>query len=291
MEPAILNVTNNAEAGRKLKTIVVAFDASVSADRALHDAMTIARKFNSEIILAQAKPPAEEPMSSCSLRRDEAMDIFNDLEVVGRRLTSAGLTSRAIVRAGIVGDTLFNICCDENADLLLLGAYGFGLQDRLTLGSTAEYLLRAVPCPTFTYGPEVSFAFDLDARKGPVLVPISLPLVPGHLERAAEIARLFDVPLEIMHVSEHAHPAAMRDLELECEMLSERMRSSGLNVQWSLYAGTPECKILSRSLEIDSPFILMPLKWRDRLSSVTSDNVAAHVIRNSKLPVMTYRVG
>jgi nucleotide-binding universal stress UspA family protein len=290
MDSAILNTTANPETAQKLKEIVVAYDASPSAERALYDAMALARRFGSEILLVQAKPLIEEPMSSCSARRDEAIDELNDLEAVRRRLAIAGLSSRGIVRGGIVGDTLFNICCDESADLLLLGAYGFGLQDRLTLGSTAEYLLRAVPCPTLTYGPEVCFAFDPDSHKGPVLVPVSLPCDPGHLERAMEIARLFNVGLEIMHASEVTHFVAMRDLEFQCEILADRLRSAGIPAQWSVYSGTPACIIQARSAEIDSPFILMPLKWRDRLSSITSDNVAAHVIRSSKVPVMTYRV-
>jgi nucleotide-binding universal stress UspA family protein len=290
METAILPNRTKPETECGLKRIVVGYDASPAAERALHDAVTIGKRFSAEILLAQANAPDEDPASSCDVLRDERMREFHDLEFIRAQLAKAGLSSRSIVRKGIVGDTLFNICCEENADLLLLGAYGFSLRDRQTLGSTAEFLLRAVPCPTLTYGPEVSSAFDAASHKGPVLVPVSLPCGPGYLERAIKIAKLFGVGLELLHVAEHVRPTVVQDLEGECQQLTDRLRCAGVRAQWSLYCGTPDNIIRARAGEIDTPFILMPLKWGHRLSSMTSDNVAAHVIRSSKIPVMTYRV-
>jgi len=290
MATAILQAPEGQKIERGFKRIVVGYDASPAAEHALNDAVTLGKRFKAEILLAQANAPDEEPASSCTVLRDERMREFNDLEVIRRRLAAVGVSSRGIVRNGIVGDTLFNICCDESADLLLLGAYGYSQQDRQTLGSTAEFLLRAVPCPTLTYGPEVASTFDAAAHDGPILVPVSLPCGQGQLERAMKIARLFGVGLELLHVAEHVHPSAIRDLERQCEELADRLRCGGIRAQWSLYCGIPDRVIRGRSAEIDSPFIVMPLKWGHRLSSITSDNVAAHVIRYSKIPVMTYKV-
>jgi nucleotide-binding universal stress UspA family protein len=288
METAILSnrIEQVTECG--LKKIVVGYDASPAAERALHDAITIGKRFSAEILLAQANPPDEDP-ASCDVLRDERMREVHDLEVIRGQLAEAGLSSRSIVRNGIVGDTLFNICCEENADLLLLGAYGFSVRDRQTLGSTAEFLLRAVPCPTLTYGPEVRSAFDDVAHKGPVLVPVALPCDPGYLKGAMKITKLFGIALELLHVAEHVPPTVVQNLERECQQLTDRLRGANIRAQWSLFCGAPDSTIRSRAGEIDSPFILMPLKWGHRLSSMTSDNVAAHVIRCSKIPVMTYR--
>jgi nucleotide-binding universal stress UspA family protein len=290
METTNLQGPAGQETEYGLKRIVVAYDASPSAQRALDDAITIGKRFKAEILLAQANAPDDEPGNSCSVLRTERMLESSDLEAIRSRLASAGLSSRGIVRGGIVGDTLFNICCEENADLLLLGAYGYGLKDRQTLGSTAEYLLRAVPCLTLTYGPNVTSTFDLIVHKGPVLVPVSLPCPLSQLQRAMEVARLFGVKLEILHVADHVKPAVIHDLEYQCEQLTEHLRRGGIRAQWSLYCGMPDTVIRSRGVEIDSPFILMPLKWGHSLSSITSDNVAARVIRCSKIPVMTYKV-
>lgn len=289
METAILPTLRQQATEWDLKRIVVGYDASPAAERALNDASTIGKRFGAEILLAQANAPNERASSSSEVQRDERMRELQDMEAIRGRLAKAGLSSRSIVRSGIVGDTLFNICCEEDADLLLLGAYGFSLRDNQMLGSTAEFLLRAVPCPTLTYGPEVNYAFDSASHKGPVLVPVSLPCDPGCLDLAQQIAKRFGVALEILHVEEHGLPKVIRERERECQQLTDRMRCAGVRAQWSVRCRTPDNTIVIRSGEIDSAFILMPLKWGHRLSSIASDNVAAHVIRNATIPVMTYR--
>jgi hypothetical protein len=152
------------------------------------------------------------------------------------------------------------------------------------------FRIAAVPCPTLTYGPNVTSPFDLIVHKGPVLIAISLPCSPAQLQRAVAIGRLFGVRVEVLHVANHVKPSIIRDLERQCEQLTGHLRSEGMHAQWSLYCGVPDTVIRSRSIEIDSPFILIPLKRAHCLSSIASDNVAAHVIRHSKIPVMTYRV-
>lgn len=289
METSILANQNEQLTETGVKKIVVGYDASPAAECALHDAITLGRHFQAEVVLAQVNAPDENPASSFDALRDERMQQFQDLQTLRGRLAKEGVTSRSIVRNGIVGDTLFNICCDEEADLLLLGAYGYRQRDRQTLGSTAEFLLRAIPCPALTYGPDVRSTFDSLLERGPVLVPVSLPCNPGYLESAIKIATLFDVGIEILHVAGNVSPTVMRDLENECQRLSYRLRCGGIHAQWSLYCGKPEQVIKTRASEIDSPFILIPLRWGHRLSSLTSDNVAAHVIRCSRVPVMTYR--
>ena len=290
METTILPVQIEPKANLGLRRIVVGYDASPAAERALSDAVTLGKRFKAEILLVQVNAPNEEPASSCTALRDERMREFHDLDAIRSRLAQGGMNSRCIVRNGIVGDTLFNICCEEDADLLLLGAYGYSLQDRETLGSTAELLLRAVPCPTLTYGPEVTYRFDTVTHDGPVLVPISLPCSAGQLDHAMKIAKLFGIGLEILYVAAQVHSTVIQDFERQCEELTDRLRCGGIRAQWSLYCGIPDTVIRGRSTEIESPFILIPLKWRHGLSSTNSDNVAAHVIRWSKIPVMTYKI-
>lgn len=291
MQTAILDHTKQTYAAYSLKRIVVAYDTSPAAERALHDAIALGMRFGAALLLTRVNPPDSEPPDSYTALREEQASDAEELALISTRLTKAGISSRVIVRGGIVGDTLFNICCEEKADLLLLGAYGYGVKDRQTLGSTAEFLLRAVPCPTLTYGPCVDRTLDDPTHKGPILVPISLPCVPGELQRAGAIAKLFSSPLEIVHVTCGVPTPYSPDIQHQCGESVDRLRAGGIGASWSLYAGSPEIMILARAIEIDSPFVLMPLKWRGRLSSATSDNVAAHVIRAAHIPVMTYRVG
>ncbi|QMV19903.1 hypothetical protein GOB94_15350 [Granulicella sp. 5B5] len=271
-----------------LRKLVVAHDASAASARALNDAIFLAKKFKSEILVAHIESMGDEVF------REESADDHIDLGTVGSLLTADGIKNREILRAGVVGDALFNICCDEHVDLLLLGAYGYGPQDRSTLGSTAENLLRAIPCPALTYGPSVTSSLSSIGDNGPILVPISLPSNDAELQQAIAIAKLFGAKLELLHVEDLGGisdlPRDVRDTEQDWGELTSRLRGEGVSLGWSVLRGRPVEVILGRSLELDSPFILMPLRWGERLSSMTSDNVGAHVIRSSKVPVMTYRV-
>jgi len=292
--PTSVQHSKQPDAEYRVGKIVLAHDASRSSQEALKDAIVLARWFQAEIVLAHVYAPTDEALESLHIDRDENKQNLADLDVAVSHLEAIGLRCRMIVRAGAVGDTLFNICCDEDADLLMLGAYGFGLQDRQTLGSTAEYLLRAIPCPVLTYGPNSVSRFSLASARAPILVPIFLPCRPVQLRQAIMTAKLFGRKLVLLHVRElermPLEPLVDRQLERECQELAAQVRVDGVQVDEALLYGKPDIAICEKSVELDSPFILMPLRWRKHLSSISSDNVAAHVIRGSTIPVMTFRI-
>lgn len=288
-------MAKDAAMARRFRKLVVAYDSSPAAEKALDDAIAIAKRLGAEILVAHVRGPGEGSLDGCSSLRDMETENSSDLEVIRGRLEALGLRSRAILRAGAVGDTLFNICSEEAADLLLLGAYGYGPQDRQTLGSTAEHLLRAMTCPVLTYGPSVTSSISSAGNSGPILVPIPFPCSHAQLEPAGLIATLLERQVELLHCEtqndgKSSTKEPPESLEQQCEQLALQFRSEGSRVSWSVLYGDPAATIVSRSRSLRSPFILMPLRWGKHLSSITSDNVAAHVIRQANLPVMTYKV-
>lgn len=273
-----------------LSKMIVAHDASESSDKALDDAVLLARRFDAEVILAHVQSPTDPGASDESgALRHARREAVSDVEALAYRLASGGLRSRGVVRAGSVGDTLFNLCCEEQADLLLMGAYGHGSRDRQTLGSTAEQLLRAVPCPVLTYGPNTCSAVISAQHLGPILLPIAVPCSETDLSEAVALAKMFGEPVELFHAVDGILHRDIKWLERECQAAAAFFRQNNVRTQWSFTYGQPDRCIRSRSHDIDSPFILMPLKWRKGLSAETSDNVAAHVIRQLAVPVLSYR--
>ncbi len=102
------------------------------------------------------------------------------------------------------------------------------------------------------------------------------------LRKGVAIAKRFGAKMELLHVL--PTPQTTHHLARECEQLTSRMRLEGAGVGWSLLCGNAAAIIDVQSRTLDSPFILMPLRWGKRLSTMASDNVAAHVIRCSKMP-------
>ncbi|WP_433964882.1 universal stress protein [Tunturiibacter gelidiferens] len=276
-----------------LRKIVVGHDFSETADHALVDAMALADRFNAEIVIAHIEPrEANDFKFRSSDERDDRT--VAEMENRLRRVALAGHQCRKIIRFGDAAKMLAEIAQEEGADLLLLGAYGDGPKDRKTLGRTAELLLRSVPCPILTDGPEMTRSLFQNKEPLSILVPIELPCDPRHLIFAVSVSKLFKAKLEILHVVDMnqalSMPHAFQDMQYTCEHIATFLRQEGVSVAGSLLFGNPAAAILSRSQELHSSLIMMPLETRGFLSSTTSDNVAANVIRSAQVPVMTYRL-
>ena len=273
-----------------IRKILVAHDGSSAAENALKDAIDIAREFKAEIILARVELPDEDFSSTAvAARKSEDTD---ELEHLQQELTKQGIQSHVQLRTGLVGDTLFDLTHKEKSDILMLGAYGHGRRDRQTLGSTAEHLLRSIPCPALTYGPEAEPGLMARLKEGrPILLPIPVPCPLCDLDFAGQIAKLFNSPLELLHVIQGPHVVRTRNKqEKACRELVRGLEKQGVKACCTVFFGVPEVFIHAVAIERDTPLILMPLQRRDRLSSITSDNVAAQIIRRSRVPVMSYRL-
>ena len=273
-----------------IRKIIVAHDGSAAAENALKDATDLARDFGAEIILARIEPPSGE-LSAMDLAARKAEDT-SELEKIQQELSGKGIKAHVLVRTGIVSDTLFDISHKEKGDILMLGAYGRGSRDRLTLGSTAESLLRSIPCPALTYGPETQPGLVERLKEGrPILLPIPMPCEHCDVDFAGQIAALFHSPLELLHVIEGPHlPSTRQEHEKICRKLVNGLEKQGVKACFTVFFGVPEAFIHAVSDERNTPLILMPLQRRDRLSAITSDNVAAQIIRHSRVPVMSYRL-
>ena len=116
----------------------------------------------------------------------------------------------------------------------MLGAYGCGSQDRHTLGSTAEHLLSALPCPAMVYGPNVKFSIEAKERGGPVLLPLSFPCSPAQLDEAIKIALYFNVSVEVLHVADAVVATHRHQLEEECKRVASLLDHAGIESTWSV---------------------------------------------------------
>jgi nucleotide-binding universal stress UspA family protein len=132
----------------RLTRILLTHDRSKAAAQALVDATTLAHQFGSEISIVHVESPEELPLNGMAQSHHEKKYAEAELEEIRDHLTQAGISCRTIVRVGAVADTIANLCVDEGADLVMLGASGYGSQDRHTLGSAT--ICASVPQQWFT---------------------------------------------------------------------------------------------------------------------------------------------
>lgn len=142
-----------------LKNILLPTDFSQPSRTAVPFARAIAQVYGATILLAYAIPP--EPHQSIVFDRvppyDDVvwLDARQKLTNFGENEPLAGLHCKFLLGQGNLSDVILEMIHDNQVDLVILGTHGRKGIGRLALGSGAEQIYRASPCPVLTVGPKV----------------------------------------------------------------------------------------------------------------------------------------
>jgi nucleotide-binding universal stress UspA family protein len=212
------------------------------------------------------------------------------------------VTARWRQRFGIPSRQI-NLAAEElGADLVTLGAYGSSGLSEVLLGSTAQRVVHAAPCPVLTVHPSPP------RRRAPslvrqVLVPVDFSFCSlDALEYAARLAAQFGAMLTIMHVMEPVLPGRegdarapilARDQQEQAAArltdLSHELRSQGLAVETVVGRGIAAEAILAETAAREGDLIVMGTRGRRGLTSLIGGSVAEGVLRQATVPVLTVK--
>jgi nucleotide-binding universal stress UspA family protein len=148
---------------KDFSTILFATDFSEISEYAYDYAYTLAKKFNSKLIVMHV---INEPVdlrgfyvphiSFESLEKE----IEDAAEKMMKKFCSGRLTDLAssdtVIVSGIPYDEIINKADKEDVSLIVLGTHGRAGLDHLLFGSTAERVVRRARCPVMTIRPPVS---------------------------------------------------------------------------------------------------------------------------------------
>ncbi len=141
--------------------IVVPYDFSAHAKRALSEAADLARRFGGELhVLHVIQPPvyayaygpygaaaAPPPIDTAGMRRDA----MKSLEEVANGLADPPKRVQPhVVEATSIASAIRESAEDLGADLIVMGTHGRTGLAHVFLGSVAERTLRGAPCPVLT---------------------------------------------------------------------------------------------------------------------------------------------
>lgn len=129
-----------------IKTIVLGYDGSAGADKALGLATTLARQHKARVVVVTAyelKSPDTDGYRWADLR-DSATEVAQKAVAA---LAEAGADAEVEVSDGAAGDVLLSTANSRNADLIVIGRRGQGLIAELLLGSVSEYVVRRAKVP------------------------------------------------------------------------------------------------------------------------------------------------
>ena len=194
--------------------LLVGLDGSAGADRALEAAIGLARHFKTTIVLAaitdirllelpllEATSPLwleGAPVAPMAVELRQALDerVAHILAEAVAQVTRAGLGSETIQATGLVDEELLRLA--DRADAIVVGRRGEAHAGAGSLGAVTSHIVRHSPKPVFVAGDGPS------PCERPVVAYDGGETSTHALELAARYAEARDLPLAVVHASDHA---------------------------------------------------------------------------------------
>jgi len=121
------------------KRILVAYDGSDHAKKAVEHAVSLAKILNSSLyVITVAVDPSQEALEKAKRTAAEAAE----------KIASSGLSvSDVAVRSGVPANEILNYAEEIRADLIVVGSRGLSTIQRLVLGSVSQTVASRARVP------------------------------------------------------------------------------------------------------------------------------------------------
>lgn len=137
-----------------LKRILVPVDFSPLAKKALHYAFRLARQFKAQISLLHVVEPEPPPAFDGYITSphipawDSSEDETKQLKALVADSARAGIVNvNSTIRYGLASHEIVDAAKQLDIDLIVIATHGYTGWRHFCIGSTAERVVRAAPCP------------------------------------------------------------------------------------------------------------------------------------------------
>lgn len=137
-----------------LKRILVPVDFSPLSKKALHYAARLAQQFHAEInifhVIEPEVPPAFDGFMIAQpvVSNGSSASCAGQLKSLVNLVRKAGVTDvSSTARTGLAAFEIVEAAKDLDVDLIVIATHGYTGWKHFAIGSTAERVVRAAPCP------------------------------------------------------------------------------------------------------------------------------------------------
>jgi len=141
-------------AGIALKRILVPVDFSPLSKKALQYAIKLAREFNAAVNLFHVVEPEVPPafdgymIAPPAISHCASNGYANRLDRLANSVRTAGVNQvQSTVRTGVAAFEIVEAAKELDVDLIVIATHGYTGWKHFAIGSTAERVVRAAPCP------------------------------------------------------------------------------------------------------------------------------------------------
>jgi universal stress protein A len=149
-----VSLERSSSVGINLKRILVPVDFSRLSTKAVHYATRLAKQFGAKVnlfhVVEPEVPPAFDgymiappPISNCA-----SNGYANRLSRLADSIRSAGVSNvESRVQPGLAAFEIVEAAKELDVDLIVIATHGYTGWKHFAIGSTAERVVRAAPCP------------------------------------------------------------------------------------------------------------------------------------------------
>jgi nucleotide-binding universal stress UspA family protein len=131
-----------------IKTIVVGYDDSDASRRALERAATLAKAFESKLVVTSVAPvtTTATARSLGADPTDTAEEHRAELALAHAYLDGQGLTADYVEAVGYPGESILAAAADRSADMIIIGTRELGIVQRLLGQSISDKVTHGAHC-------------------------------------------------------------------------------------------------------------------------------------------------
>ncbi|MFZ1504644.1 MAG: universal stress protein [Nitrospira sp.] len=291
-----------------IKRVLFATDFSACADRAMGYALTMASAWKAELCVMtvlELYPGMDPDYTVNKMYLDHLRaEASRQLAAVEARAKAAGQPVTVRIETGIPSQAVQTVAESIGADLLVVGTHGRTGLEHVLIGSTAERVVRMVPCPVLAVKVEKGGTTPgAIASIKRIVVPIDFSACSmDALEYAAQFAKPFGASITILHALEPvtygldfslSHVKEWKDqrayLENRLTVMAACLQSQRVQADHVLKPGLPADSIASYVTQQKYDLMIMGTHGRRGLSHVLVGSLAGAMLRHAPCPVLTVR--
>jgi nucleotide-binding universal stress UspA family protein len=129
-----------------MKTVVVGYDGSEEAKRALDRAAALGRAGAKVIVVTGVELSLSGGRSMGAVDSHVVAAGAETLDAARNHLKTQGIDAEAIEGTGDPADVIIEAAKEHNADVIVVGTRGLNAAERLVLGSVSTKIVHHAPC-------------------------------------------------------------------------------------------------------------------------------------------------